>query len=368
MNEHTILFKKAYEEGFKNKKLNFDIWLEKFGLNSILLDKLVTLNDKPELFFNRNKEIEKIAQFIGAHEKQKKMSYINIVGSEGIGKTALLNMVQYSYKKVNTKEKIIYDLAEKFSEKLESEDEEINFYFEVFLGNLENKKIAIIDDCDKDILHMEDNIKSLYSFPIIFLFCWRPMHWYRFKMQTKSSLDMEDCIYLKPLEINETIELIKEKVKNLKNKNVKSIAPFTEQSLKVIAELSKGIPIIALKLYSLSMRRCFQFNKAKITEEDIKKVHTEEGFKEVEQFLEECTPITKRILKTIVVESSQKGVSIDQVSEEVDLDRTSVFYHIQKMRKCSILEEHYIKKSVFFSIKKDFIPLVDQFLWEKREI
>ena len=72
------------------------------------------------------------------------------------------------------------------------------------------------------------------------------------------------------------------------------------------------------------------------------------------------------IVQILVLKSNTKGVTIDELSDEVDLDRTSVFYHLQKMRNKSILDEYYLKKTVIFSIKDRFIPLIDQYLWENR--
>ena len=117
---------------------------------------------------------------------------------------------------------------------------------------------------------------------------------------------------------------------------------------------------------SLLIKRAYQFDKKKVDISDVRVVFSEEGYEDINEFLEKCTPVTKNILKILTLKSNTKGVSIDELSEEVDLDRTSVFYHLQKMRNKSLLEEYYLKKTVMFSIKDKFAPLIDQYLWDNR--
>lgn len=364
MDNSISLFKKAYEEGLSNNKINFDSWLDNYGLNSILLDKFVSSNDKSEYFFNRNKEIEKIAQFIGIQERTKKFGFVNIVGSKGSGKTAMLRMIQESYKKLNPKSEIKYVNAGKFSESLE-DNKETEFYFEKFLIELKNTKILIIDDCDKDVRHMFDNIKDLSVYPLILIMAWRPLHWNKFKLE-HHEFSLGNPILLNPFNKDLSLPFLKKRYSSFKKKKKKDVEPFDDESLILISELSQGIPLLMLDLFSLLIKRAYYFDKEKIDAADVKAVFSDEGYEDAVDFLEKCTPVTKNILKTLILKSNAKGVSIDQLSEEVDLDRTSVFYHLQKMRSKLLLDEYYLKKTVMFSIKESFAPLVDKYLWENR--
>lgn len=363
MNNSISLFKKAYEEGLNNNKINFDSWLKNYGLNSILLDKFVTSNDNPEYFFNRNKEIEKIAQFIGIQERTKKFSFVNIVGSKGSGKTVMLQMIHDSYKGLNPESEIKYVNAEKFSESFD-DDKENEFYFEKLLTELENTKILIIDDCDKDIRRMFDNIKELSVYPLTLIMAWRPLHWNKFKIEYHK-FNLDNPILINPFNKDSSITFLKNRYLSFKKKK-KDISPFTDESLLLISELSQGSPLVILKMSYSLIKRAYQFDKKKVDIADVKAVFLEEGYEDVNEFLEKCTPITKNILKILTLKSNTKGVSIDELSEEVDLDRTSVFYHLQKMRNKSLLDEYYLKKTVMFSIKDKFAPLIDQYLWNNR--
>src|SRR3989338_1484314 len=115
MEKPLSIFKKAYEEGLQKDTSNFESWINKFGLNSILLDKFVNSVEDIELFFNRNQEIERIAQFTGVQERQKKFGYVNLVGAKGIVKTSLLNVIFKLYNQINPNS-VVSISSEKFAE------------------------------------------------------------------------------------------------------------------------------------------------------------------------------------------------------------------------------------------------------------
>jgi len=359
MEKPLSIFKKAYEEGLQKDTSNFESWINKFGLNSILLDKFVNSVEDIELFFNRNQEIERIAQFTGVQERQKKFGYVNLVGAKGIGKTSLLNVIFKLYNQINPNS-VVSISSEKFAEYSSDnsgEDEEPIFYFEVFLEELKDKKLILIDECEKDSLGDK-----------FFILSWRPIHFNKFKIEYQDKLNLEECILLKPFDKSEISELLKTRLKKLKIDNKESISPFNEESLSLISELSQGIPKLALSLSYKAIKKSFHLNNEVVSRREVLNVYKEEGFEEVQEFIEKCTPITRKILKTVLLDSYPKGVSIDKIAEEVDLDRTTVFYHLQKMRNISLLNENYSKKTVYFLIKEDFLPLIEKYLWESRGI
>ena len=358
------LFKKAYEAGLTNKKANLDVWLEKYGINTIILNKIFNTENLNNIF-NRNKEIENIAQFIGTQERQKRFSLINVIGVNGIGKTTLLKLIHGSYAELNPSKKTLFLNADDFS-KLDEEDQEEEFYFEKILSNIGDKRVIFIDDCDKDFLHMADNLKALSSYNLTLILAWRPIHWNKFKIENQENIDLDEPIIINSFDNKESLSFIDKVFTLIKKKNSKKL-PFSNDALNSLVELSKGIPKIILDVYIKSLKRCFQFNNDTIKPEDVQSVFSEESYNAVTEFLENCTPITKKILRVLVLKSTKQGVSIDAISEEVDLDRTSVFYHLQKMRSVSILNEYYLKKTVMFSIKENFISFVDYYLWEGRK-
>ncbi|MBU0460826.1 MAG: hypothetical protein KJ771_08540 [Nanoarchaeota archaeon] len=358
------IFKKAYEEGLETQGSGFENWLAKHNLNIQKFHQFTSSADTI-FFFNRVTEIKKIANFLAQNKKERnKFSFINLVGCTGIGKTSLLQSIKQSFLKIKDKNSIISLSADDFSK--ESGDEDCEFNFEVTLGKLEDKELVLVDDCEKDFDHMLNNIKEFSSFSSIFIFSWAPIHWNRFKLLHNEIMGIGESIHLRCFTKDESIEFLIDRIKNISNKE--KVRMFSKDALSSLASFSFGIPSIILDLSGKAIKRAYQNDKKSVDNETVKEVYFDEGLSELNTFLNECTPTTTRILKTVLLNQYPKGCAIDQIKDIVDLERTSIHYHLQKMRNVGILDEYPLKKQVLFSIKIKFLPIVENFLWGKREL
>lgn len=363
MGKVKTIFQKAYTEGLTNSNIDFDSWLEQYGVSEIKLSKLIDPSET-SFFQCRTSEIERIAQFIGKQERKKEFSILNIVGFSGTGKTFLLKTIFDMYKEINTDKKIHFWNAEEFSNPITENTAEIEFEFENKLTQVDDNEIILIDNCEKDISHMKQNIEQLSMFKSLVILSWDNLSWQKFKLDLNTYIDLGEPLYLNPFPDDELIELIKLNLKKISI--IKDNPILSENAIIELAKNSFGIPNIAINILIKSIKRCYQNEKTNVDELLIKELFNEYGYDKTKKFLDDSKPIIKKILKIISINKELKGASIDKISDEVELDRTTVFYHIKKIRNEHLLDEKNIGRLVVFSLNDKYLPLIQRSIWEER--
>jgi len=363
INELNKIFRNAYDEGYGNNSINIDSWLKKFGLDSISLKRLK--NPKPsELFIGRSRELEQVAQLIGLFEKEKKFSILNISGYTGVGKTHFMNTISQLYHNINPKKVIHQWDASDFSKLIyENEGDENDTCFDDLMSKIIDGDVILIDNCEFDLERMGYNIQQLASYKVLVILNWEQNHWNCFKLISGS--DFGNIIQLEPFNNEVLTKLLIEKIKRVKKIKVK-IDIIKQESIKKISELSCGFVKIALDILIKSIEQSFKKDRTSITNKQIEECFFEEGYLSIKQFLEESKPVILQILKTILLASEPKGIHIEQISYNIDLDRTSIFYHLKKIRNVNLLNETTKRKFVYFSIKEKYKSFVEKAIWENR--
>lgn len=358
------MFKSAFEAGKKGDSSSFDMWLSKFDLSQIKLDSIfkpMRPQEVERLFINRSKELKKIAEIIGYHKKNKKLGFIHIIGSNGIGLTAFLQTIFEYLNKIDPKGVLITS-ASFFSKRNEEEDTEL--FFDEFLENAKSKEVCIIDDCYRDLDMMRNyNLRQIkkdltYTKPLIIM-GWNGMGWLTFKpvlYQEGFNEDDRNYLILEPFNNGDIEQILISRLHYLKNS--KNIRPFSDNSIKKISKSCRGLPLLAFHLLYLSLQECFYNKKNKVDDVLIDELLKELKLLNLEEGLDELNT-TSRLVLIEILRYPSRGITSEQLSSKLHKDRTSILYHISKLQENGIIETNRIGKYVYFFINKFKRPIID---------
>ena len=374
-------FQNSYQQGKNLNLTNFEDYLNQFGINYsdfIQYFKNEQSHDTiilQDLVINRFEEIEIIAKIIGSYDNEPRQIYINLIGLPKIGKTLFLNLIQYYFIKIkgeNAKNKVrIYDATD-FSEQEVDENLSGILYFDEALVSMKKIDMILIDNCEKDIGHMNYNLKNIEKHleNKLIIFSWDAISWLKFTEENVDSSishiinESETTLRLDPLENGDIVEILHKRLD--KGKNEKSLELLTNELIYEVSKASFGIPGLSLRLLYLLLKEGANNNQNPIEQDDLNTILKREGLYLINDKLNDLNDISRRILYRIATINDYRGVYATALCNQIERDRSTVAYYLNEMTKLRLLESLKYGRYTFFKIRPSIIPVVYYYIWNTR--
>ena len=341
---------------------NYDNWLIENGIQPDQLNKnrcRMFFWAHPELMVNNEKEIEYIAKYIGSFLRNRNNLYhIPIIGVKGSGKTLLLNVI-HSF--VGTSG-IGCNCRSENAPDLEKELQKQSYAF------VKGINVLSIDQCNKvkEIVKViEKTVKTNGN--AVYLTFWTPESWINNKFEIDETLPVSKELYLSTIKKEDIIIFIERILYAMsKGRSIDNPYPdfFNPNQLKnneflgKIEDCTRGIPLIIIKLIIKCFEQTF-LKKNKLLDMEILNLSLNYlGLCNLSNSMDELSAQHLKILETILLENSKKGARPIELVDKHNLDKSTISYHLNLLKKKEILDKEKIGKSSYYKIKENLIPFI----------
>ncbi|MBU0687128.1 MAG: AAA family ATPase [Candidatus Margulisbacteria bacterium] len=209
-----------------------------------------TLNSIPELFIGHTEQVKTIIEKL-----HSKSGHILVLGPLGIGKTTLLKWLEIYFSGelnaiyISRPPKVFEDLLKLIAEELgiNTKKKDLTVYnIGEYIAQTKKGLVLLLDEAHEFEPDIERPLRTLGDLDDInFVIAGLPETAEKFKKEFPPIYDRlvaEET--LKPLSLDETIELIKRRIKDAGGHGV---IPFTQKAVEKIYSLSKGMPRAVIK-------------------------------------------------------------------------------------------------------------------------
>ena len=383
--------------------------ISKKSMNNLNL-KTNPFSEKPirgntKFFVGRTTELIEIADILGAAQYGS-VSNAAIVGTKGIGKSSLLNVIYYAAKRQNhwtveleasqvtprqflihliygiirdnlftiegtlsleyceysSKIMEIYNRLESFSDKTpvhyprEKIERDLDYLLNIVK---EDGKLCIIliDEADqfakKTCLGLLQFFHSfLYDDGILTFFAGSPT---LMENLTKVSPAMRDrfpkIINMPPLSKKETYDLISRRLKDAHIKESDEYAPFTKKAIDLIVEECDGIPRRIIMTCSESISIALKKNISEINEKIVKMALKNLGISIGHQIMNHLTPAQSKIIKALAKLGGKSTVT--ELAKILNNSTGTIGTHLSDIYEMGYIEKSRCGNNVYYVLSKE---------------
>jgi DNA-binding transcriptional ArsR family regulator len=306
-------------------------------------------------FVNREEEKKLLIRYL-PELIQGFMPLLVLSGSKGIGKTHFLN---YVFKELKNLEKDVGHEV-RFLEN----DSFKEFFQKVSIGEINKPQLVLIDDTEKIWENYKQEFVQLIdsNHNVKFICVWNQSKWAQIKNDSFYSSLKPACIKMEKLTNEHLIKIVLIRITPLLLVSGKH--PFSDEALKLLANLSDGVPYSMVyfseKLLHYALDKDKKYIDETLTKEFIETL-------QLRQFsLSSLTRSQWKILKTLVAitNSKKRGATATEIADEMEISRPAVVMHLTELKSHNMIEENIEDKKKYYYIKPIILGQVEMYLSE----
>lgn len=384
--EKFEIFRDTLKKAKEGELFNYDKWLRERDVDSNKI-KLKHFENyfwrNPSKMIGNDKIVEKIAGYIGLFLKEKTGLYhIAVIGVKGSGKTLLLRILR----------KFTNDVEPNLGNRVDIIDREEYFSQEIIIHPAARRKkgnnVQFIDNCEKVKYSKRvlENIKNFHE-DGVYITSWTPEKWIKLKADINEILPIEEEIVIYPIENNYDKFLdiaIKSIMLNASlNDYIEHGDPYVFPKfideisfvnnppdhipyIKLFFKFTWGNPLITIKLLLACIKKTFVSREELITEKIISESARELGLQNLhDRLIIRLSDQHLLILLKMLQEISIEGIRPSFLVEKFSLDKSTISYHLKRLKELDILKDEQIGKSKFYYFNEILIPFIQTRILKK---
>lgn len=366
-------FKETLKKSAEGDLYNFDLWLQKNGVNPKALklqdfEKYFLIN--PGLTFGFKDTLGFIARIIGSYTQDRKELYhIPIIGIKGSGKRLLSRIIERfvdnSGMKIGASRNSAGEL--KIFARLENE--------EPYKPDISSpKEVRIVDSCEqeKDIVKI---LKGFHQFVgnVVYITTWTPEAWIHYKDQIHKFLPFKDTVHLSNIkeQTHQTL-FLKRILKVIMFQKSSESNPYPDfiDEIKLnnnsytywIFQFTKGNPLLTIKFLLLCLEQIFRKDKKKLDQEIIRIVAENMDLMLITRRINNLSLTHLKILSVVLLNNYNRGTSQKQIVDALKLAKSTISYHINDALtvKNKILHVEKVGKYSCYKVKENLMPFIQE--------
>ncbi len=371
-NHLETFFKETLKKSTEGDLYNFDLWLQKNGVNP----KKLKLRDFDDYFLNNSSYtigfkdyLGFVARIIGSYiQDQKKLYHIPIIGIKGSGKTLFSRIIERFVDNSGMKIGASINTARELNAFAWREGEE-PYKPDIY----SRKEVRIIDSCEKkgNILAI---LKGFHQFigPAVYITTWTPEAWFNYEKQVSRFLPYDETLVLS--NFNEQTQQMSFFSRILKiimlDQSESNQFPDFIDKIKLknniyassIYQFTKGNPLLIIRFLLLCLEEIFRKNKEKLDQEIIHSVAKNMDLLLVTKRMKNLSNTHLKILSVILINNYNRGTSQKQIVDSLKLAKSTISYHINDTLtdKSNILQVKKEGKYSYYKVKENLIPFIQE--------
>lgn len=362
------LFKETLKKAKEGDLYNYDRWLKNRGFNPRKLTvKYVGtfFQNNPDLIIGHEESIELIAEKVGEVIKEREISiHIPIIGVDGSGKTLFLKIIDNFMRDEGSN---LCRFMDNYTLNRLIERDIKNSTSNITSGP--KPALRIIDECEtfKDLSIILKKLSEGFD-PSVYLTSWTPESWLYNKDVIMETLPFSKIIKFEPFQDEKTHLKFLENIFKAFSLDDKEYPQFYDLKMlnSTIFNYSSGIPNVTIDFLIKSLEEAFRQDKDKkvLDLQVLLKVAETSGLEDLRQKLSDLSPQHYIIFKRILFERFKEGTRPIDILEDLDLDKSTISYHLNNLAGKSFIEMKKIGKYAYYRVKDYIIPFIQLKLME----